>query len=174
MKIKKTIIFLFALLFASILHAKNTLTTVPFVDLARYTGKWYQLALIPNQFQKDCISKNTATYTRLPDGTIQVRNACERVDGPYQIEGLARIEDPKTQSKLGVSFFSILGIRPIWAPYWIIGLDTEYQWVIVGEPDRKFGWVLSRTPTLDEKTWALIEKIMLEKGYSPKQFVKTP
>ena len=76
--------------------------------------------------------------------------------------------DNKTNAKLEVSFVSFLGWRPFWGDYWIIGLDEDYQWAIVGTPNRKYGWVLSRTPQLSKETMEEIFQILKEQGYDPK------
>nr|MBP9120943.1 lipocalin family protein [Ignavibacterium sp.] len=78
--------------------------------------------------------------------------------------------DKKSNAKLEVSFVSFLGWRPFWGDYWIIGLDENYQWAIVGTPNRKYGWVLSRTPNLDNTTLDKIFGIIKDQGYDPKKF----
>ena len=108
-------------------------------------------AKIPNSFQDQCVKGTTAKYILTEEGEIRVINSCIDEDGEVdEADGLARIVDKKSNAKLEVSFFSIFGWRPIWGDYWVIGLDENYQWAIVGTPSRKYGWVLSRTPTLDE------------------------
>ena len=121
------------------------LKTVSQVDLNKYVGLWYEIAKIPNKFQEQCAYGTTAEYKLEEDGNIQVINKCYTKDNEADIaEGLAKVVDKKSNSKLEVSFFSILGIRPFWGDYWIIGLDDNYQWAIVGSPNRKYGWVLRR------------------------------
>jgi apolipoprotein D and lipocalin family protein len=152
-----------------------TVTTVDFVDLSRYAGLWYEVAKIPNRFQKKCVGNTTAEYTRREDGRIQVVNRCLKSNGDFdEAEGLARIEDPLTNAKLKVSFVSFLGWRPFWGDYWVIGLDEDYRWSIVGTPDRKYGWVLARTPELDEETMAEIFTILEGNGYQRSDFELDP
>ena len=83
---------------------------------------------------------------------------------------MAKVVDKKTNSKLEVSFVSFLGIRPFWGDYWIIGLDENYQWAIVGTPSRKYGWVLSRTPSLPDETMQKIFDILKSQNYDPESF----
>ena len=105
------------------------------------------------------------------DGDIVVINSCYEEDGNLDVaEGLAKVVDKKTNSKLEVSFVSFLGIRPFWGDYWIIGLDENYQWAVVGTPGRKYGWVLSRTPTLPDETMQEIYKILKSQNYDPATF----
>jgi len=153
----------------------QAVTTVDHVDLARYVGLWYEIAKIPNRFQDQCARGTTAEYALREDGRITVVNRCVKQDGKTdKAAGVARIVDPVTQAKLEVSFVSFLGWRPFWGDYWVIGLDEEYRWAVVGTPDRKYGWVLARTPTLDAQTRATIDSILVANGYRPEAFAPSP
>ena len=148
-----------------------TLTTVEQVDLNKYVGLWYEVAKIPNSFQDHCAYGTTAEYKLQKDGSIQVINKCYDENGETDIaDGVANILDKKTNAKLEVSFVSFLGIRPFWGDYWIIGLDENYLWAIVGTPGRKYGWVLSRTPSLPDETMQMIFSILKEQNYNPDSF----
>ncbi len=165
--------FLSMILILSLNHfaQQNQPSTVNSVDINKYTGLWYEIAKIPNRFQKQCISGTTAQYTLREDGQIDVVNSCIEADGSIdRAEGLARIVDDNSNAKLEVSFFSILGWRPVWGDYWIIGLDENYQWVVVGTPNRKYGWILSRTPQLDIKKMEELFQILKDQGYDPGDF----
>ena len=109
------------------------LEVVDHVDLERYLGTWYEIATIPQRFQKGCVAV-TATYSLKPDGKIQVINRCrkETLDGKVKdIEGKAWVVDKTTNAKLKVQFF-----WPFSGAYWIIELDADYQWAVVGHPNR--------------------------------------
>lgn len=147
------------------------LTTVQKVDINKYIGLWYEVAKIPNKFQDQCAYGTTAEYKLKEDGNIIVTNSCYDIDGKLDIaEGLAKVVDKNSNAKLEVSFFSILGIRPFWGDYWIIGLDEDYQWAIVGTPSRKYGWVLSRTPSLSDETMGKIFDVLRSQNYDPETF----
>lgn len=153
---------------------QKNVTTVDEVDLAKYTGLWYEIARIPNSFQEDCVSGTTAKYSLNDDGEIKVLNSCMEADGSLNTaEGVARVVDKKIKAKLQVSFVSLFGWQLFWGDYWIIGLDENYKWAIVGHPKRKYGWILSRTPKLDEATMTTINKILFDNGYEPQKFVKS-
>jgi len=148
-----------------------TLVTVKQVDLKKYVGLWYEIAKIPNSFQDQCAYGTKAEYKIDEDGDIVVTNSCFDDEGKRDVaEGLAKVVDKKTNAKLEVSFVSFLGIRPFWGDYWIIGLDENYQWVIVGTPSRKYGWVLSRTPSLPDSTMQTIFEILKSQHYNPADF----
>lgn len=147
-------------------RAEEPLTTVPHVDLQRYVGRWHEVAKIPNRFQKQCARGTTAEYTLREDGRITVLNSCVQADGrPDQAEGLARVVDTATGAKLQVSFVSFLGWRPFWGDYWVIGLDPDYRWAVVGTPNRKYGWVLARTPQLDAAAMEQVHAVLEANGY---------
>ncbi len=148
--------------------------TVDHVDLKKYSGLWYEIARIPNKFQKQCVKGTTAKYTIDEDGDIKVVNSCIDEEGEVDdAEGVAKVVDKKTNAKLEVSFVSFLGIRPFWGDYWIIGLDENYKWAVVGTPNRKYGWILSRTKKLDEDTINEINNILKDNGYNTDDFIES-
>lgn len=123
------------------------LTTVAFVDLEKYQGRWYEIARFPNRFEKNCEGV-TADYARREDGLISVVNTCRKgaPDGEIKTaNGRARVANQETNAKLEVSFFG-----PFWGDYWIIDLDEDYSLSLVGEPSGRYLWILSRTPKVEE------------------------
>ncbi len=169
-----TLIFLSMLLTSKIFSQANTVKTVDHVDLKKYAGLWYEIARIPNKFQDQCVKGTTAKYTLDDDGEIKVINSCIDEDGEVDdAEGVAKVVDKKSNAKLEVSFVSFLGIRPFWGDYWIIGLDENYKWAVVGTPNRKYGWILSRTKKLDDNTIQIINEILKNNGYNPEDFLES-
>ena len=151
---------------------KNTeLVTVNSVDLNKYIGTWYEIAKIPNSFQKKCARNTTATYILRSDGNIDVINKCIEADGSVdEATGIAKVTDKKSNSKLEVSFVRIFGISLFWGDYWIIGLDKDYRYAVVGTPSRKYGLILSRTPILAKNDLDEIYKILSQQGYNINDF----
>lgn len=145
--------------------------TVDYVDLKKYAGLWYEIAKIPNSFQKDCAGGTTAQYSLIEDGKIKVVNTCIDENGEKDVaEGVAKVVDKKSNSKIEVSFFSILGIRPFWGDYWIIGLDSGYQYAVIGHPERKYGWILSRKPEMSDTQINEVYRILKANGYNKERF----
>ena len=137
------------------------LESVPKVDLSRYTGLWFEIARYPNRFERKCGSNATATYTLRPDGKISVVNACTTREGKLtQANGWAKVVDQMTGSKLKVTFF-----WPFFGDYWIIDLSPNYEYAVIGEPSRKYLWILSRTAKMDDKLYAEITGRLAAKGY---------
>lgn len=143
---------------------------VPSVDLNRYAGKWFEIARLPNRFQRACASDTTATYTLRPDGKISVVNQCRQPDGTLKsAKGTARVASAKEpNTKLKVTFF-----WPFYGNYWIIDLDPEYRWAVVGEPGRGYLWVLSREPMIEEATLAGILERAKQQGYELGPLLRT-
>ena len=145
------------------------LRTVDTLDISRYSGTWYEIARYSNRFQRDCHSDTTAVYTLRKDGKVQVVNSCRQKDGKTKTaRGTAKIADKTTNAKLRVTFF-----WPFYGDYWVIGLDSDYRYAIVGEPKRKYLWILSRTPEMDEATYHAIVEQIREAGYDPDKLIKT-
>lgn len=145
------------------------LPTVQSVDLNRYYGTWYEIAMLPNRFQSICVSDTQADYQ--PDGDkVSVVNQCRTADGRVeQADGVARVVEGSQGAKLRVSFF-----RPFYGDYWILDLDPDYRWVLVGEPGRNYAWVLAREKTLDAAT---LERLLARAealGFNRQAFVRTP
>lgn len=148
--------------------------TVEWVDLERYAGLWYEIARLPNRFQRRCDAHVTAHYALRKDGRIAVTNRCRREDGSTdEAAGVARVRDPVTNARLQVSFVSVFGYRLFWGDYWIIGLDDRYQYAIVGHPTRKYGWILSRTPELPGQQLDELFTQLRQQGYDPEEFEMT-
>jgi len=170
MKLLGIIAVVFAASAASALAAAKPLEVVPSVDLQRYLGTWYEIATIPHFFQKDCVAV-TAEYSLRTDGDIAVVNQCRKktLDGPVKTaKGKAWVVDKTTNAKLKVRFF-----WPFSGDYWIIELDPDYQWAVVGAPDRDYLWILCRTPRLDEILYADLLARATAKGFDVSRLKKT-
>ena len=143
-------------------NATPELQVVTYVDIERYLGKWYEIALYPNWFEKGCF-RSTAFYEKMKNGQIKVTNQC-RMHGPdgelNEAIGKATIADSKTNAKLKVQFF-----WPFKGDYWIIDLDSDYRYAIVSEPDRQYLWILSRSPIMDVQTLEILKTKIYNKGF---------
>jgi apolipoprotein D and lipocalin family protein len=174
----KTLYMMLSLLITSPLFAQNSpLPVVDEVDLERYAGTWYEIARLPNRFQNRCVSDVTATYTILDNDQIKVVNRCGKADGSFiEAEGRARRADKnEPNSKLKVRFAPrILSFLPfVWGDYWIIELDPDYRYAVIGEPGRKYLWVLAREPEMEN---AMLEEILHrtgEQGYNVTEVTRT-
>lgn len=146
------------------------LQVVPYVDLKKYIGTWYEIARYPNSFQEGCVGSK-ATYTLLEDGKIEVVNECKR--GSFEgkvsfVRGKAWVVDSKTNAKLKVSFF-----WPFSGHYWIIDLGKDYEYAVVGHPKRKYLWILSRSPEMNEEVYNSIIEKLKSQYYDARKLIKT-
>jgi apolipoprotein D and lipocalin family protein len=139
----------------------SPLESVAKVDLNRYLGRWYEIAKYPNRFERKCESNVTATYAVRSDGKISVVNRCATQECKVtESSGWAKVVDQKTNSKLKVTFF-----WPFFGDYWIIDLGANYEYAVIGEPSRKYLWILSRAPKMDDAVYAGIANRLKDKGY---------
>ena len=150
--------------------------TVPFVDLDRYAGNWFEIARFPNRFQRQCIGDVSASYSRRADGRVDVINRCRTADGRTEARGVARIVDEQTFATLKVRFAPAwLSFLPaVWGDYWIIGLAPDYSWAVVGDPGREYLWILARVPHLDAESTALARTAARANGFDVERLVPTP
>lgn len=149
---------------------KPELKTVPFVDVKRYAGKWYEIASFPQTFQKGCHC-TTAEYTMTDDGYLIVENRCNRgsINGKQSyIKGKAFVQKNTGNAKLKVQFFF-----PIRGKYWIIDLADDYSYAVVSHPNRKYLWILSRTPKMYETVYSGIITRLKENGFDLTKLEKT-
>ncbi|HEY0504182.1 MAG TPA: lipocalin family protein [Lysobacter sp.] len=140
---------------------------VPELDLARYGGQWHEIAHLPMSFQRHCVGDITATYTANADGTIAVRNACRTAEGATEVsDGIARTVEG-TPGALEVRFAPewLSWLPWVWADYWVIDLDPDYRWAVVGGPDREHLWILSRTPEMNRALFQRLKARAAARGY---------
>jgi lipocalin/uncharacterized protein YbjT (DUF2867 family) len=150
--------------------------TVPFVDLDRYAGDWFEIARFPNRFQRQCVGDVRATYGRRPDGRVDVVNRCRTAEGESEARGVARIVDERTFAKLKVRFAPawLSWLPMVWGDYWIIGLAPDYSWAVVGAPGRDYLWILARAPHLDDASTAAAQAAARDNGFDVTRLVPTP
>lgn len=142
--------------------------TVPSVDLDRYAGQWFEIGRYPNRFQESCASEVTAAYERRSDGRIRVVNRCRRADGSLNgVEGVARVVEGSSNSRLKVRFAPawLSALPMVWGDYWVLGLGDDYQWAVVGSPDRKYLWILGRAPELAAPDRLAVESVIAANGF---------
>jgi apolipoprotein D and lipocalin family protein len=142
------------------------------VDLPRFMGDWYVIANIPYFAEKGCFD-SVESYALRADGNIDNWFSCRKgsFDAPLErkANALAIVKDKTTNAEWRVRFFKIVSIK-----YVILDLDPDYRWVAVGHPSRRYGWIFSRSRTLDEPTYAGVLRRLGEKGYDTTKFQKVP
>ena len=156
---------------------KTPLSVVPSVDLTRYSGRWYEIARLPNRFEEKCAADVTAEYTMLGSERLKVVNRCRKKDGRVsKAEGVAKLADKGgANSRLKVRFApGFLSFLPVvWGDYQVIELAPDYSHALVGEPGRKYLWILSRTPRMDEETYRRLTERAASEGFDVTKLVRT-
>lgn len=139
--------------------SQSPLATRP-IDEARYLGRWYEQARLPNSFERDC-ARAQAEYAVRADGLISVVNTCETSDGRTRVAtGRARPIGEVGEGKLEVSFFG-----PFWADYWVLDRAEDYSWSIVGEGEGRYLWLLTREERLSPAQRQALEARIAALGY---------
>ena len=145
--------------------------TAESVELQSYLGLWYEIARFPNSFEEDCHAV-TAEYGLRPDGMIAVTNTCreDSIDGEVEVaNGRAKIVEGSGGAKLRVSFFG-----PFFSDYWVLDRAEDYGWSLVGEPEGRYLWILSRTPQIDDALLQDLLQRLRDMGYNTDALYFTP
>jgi apolipoprotein D and lipocalin family protein len=145
------------------------------LDLQRYAGQWHEIAHLPMFFQRQCVDQITATYTANPDGSIGVHNACRAKSGKIDTsDGVARrVSGQPGALKVRFAPRMLAWLPWVWADYWVIELDPDYRWAVVGTPSRKYLWVLSRALSMDAQLFRQIRERVGKRGYAVNKLVMT-
>ncbi len=166
---KKTLIILIAIMLSLTARSQKVPSVVVNVDLNRYTGTWFEIARLPNFFERKlkCV---TATYTLRDDGKITVLNAGNYITDPQKStssKGVAWVPDKNSPAKLKVQFF-----WPFSGDYWIMHLEKDYRYVLIGDPSFKYLWILCREKKMDQAIYDMLLQKAVENGYDVKSIIK--
>lgn len=172
---KRSLLALLLLAGCSTAPGPQTPQTVASVDLARYSGRWHEVARFPQRFQDSSslrCEEVTATYFPAAAGRISVLNECvnglDPARGIQTARGEAYPVEGSNNARLRVSFF-----WPIYADYWVLGLDPDYQWAVVGTPNRNYLWILSRSPQLPPPQMEQALAIARAQGFDTSRLIQT-
>ncbi len=151
---------------------KQPLRPAPHVDLSRYMGDWRVIANIPYFAEKNCFD-SIESYALRQDGDIDNWFSCRKksFEAPMKrvASALAVVDDKTSNALWHVRFFKIVSIK-----YVILDVDPNYQWAVVGHPSRNYGWVLARSPHLDDGTYQRALEVLGSQGYDVSRFEKVP
>ena len=158
----------------SVRAAEPTLHTVSSVDLDRYSGQWFAVAVLRNSFQRFCIDQTRAEYER-EGNIVRVKNECHSwlFGVNWSLSGRARAVDA-SKSKLQVKFRGKEFEENEPANYWILGLGENYEWVLVGVPERNQGWLMVRDPKQSDAAFLNAEPLLKRNGYDACDFKLEP
>lgn len=137
--------------------------TVASLDLKSIMGTWYEIARFDHRFERG-MEQVTATYTLLPDGNVEVKNKGMRGGEEHISMGHAKPTDEP--GRLRVSFF-----WKFYSDYNILAIAPDGSWMIIGSSSPKYLWILSRTPTLPEKTLEYVVSLAAQRGYNVSKLI---
>ncbi|KAK7411604.1 hypothetical protein VNO78_03039 [Psophocarpus tetragonolobus] len=168
---------LYLLALKALSMANKEMEVVKGLDLQRYMGRWYEIASFPSRNQPKDGVNTRATYTLKSDGTVNVLNETWSGGKRGYIEGTAYKAQPSSdEAKFKVKFYvpPFLPIIPIVGDYWVLFIDDEYQYALIGQPSRNYLWILSRTPHLDDALYNQLLQRAIDEGYDVSKLRKTP
>jgi apolipoprotein D and lipocalin family protein len=149
--------------------ASRGVEAVPWLDLERFLGRWHGLAWLPLPFQRRCIGELTLEYATRDDGLVAVHSACRAGDGrTSEVHGVLRQREPlREPARLQLRFAPawLDRLRFVWNEHWVIGLDQDYRWAVIGEPRRRYLWILAREPRMDYHLFEELKAIARRMGY---------
>jgi len=163
-----TLLLLFLSLICACSHVKNPPPTADHVNLKRYAGRWYEIASFANRFQKGC-QCTLADYQLQNNDTVMVTNRCIKNGQWSQAKGKAWPIQGTDNSKLKVQFF-----WPFTGNYWIIHVDPHYRYAVVGDPYKRYLWILARKPRISSQAYKRLLNIARKAGYDVETLQQTP
>jgi apolipoprotein D and lipocalin family protein len=138
------------------------------VDLVKYSGKWYEIARLPNWFERNCASDVTAEYELLEGNQIRVKNSCKKTNGKVEVAlGTATTAtDPEVTLRVTFAPKAVRFLPFVWANYTVVSLDENYKHVLIGEPSRKYLWILSRETPMPRETYNKLLDVAKNEGFN--------
>ena len=165
-KIQIRLLFIFISIVSISCNRQMILQTVDKLDLNKYQGKWYEIARLPNNFEKG-LTAVTATYSLNSNGKVNVLNQGIKSDNKLKsINGTAWVPDKNYPGRLKVRFF-----WPFSGKYYVIKIDNNYRYALVGSPSRKFLWVLSKDIEMPDDVYDEYLELAKEVGFDVENLV---
>ena len=156
--------------------AESQVKSISEFEVSRYMGTWYEIAKLPNWFQRKCVQGTQAQYKILGSTQIEVNNKCiTSSGGEIQATGLARPNGSGRPAQLEVRFAPewTAWLPMVWGAYWVLDLDADYQLAAVGDPSRSYLWILSRTPVVSAERYDAVLKRLKLMGFDITKLEKT-
>jgi len=165
-----------AALLPMVCAAESQVKSISEFEVSRYMGTWYEIAKLPNWFQRKCVQGTQARYKILGPTQIEVNNKCTTSSGEeIQATGLARPNGSGRPAQLEVRFAPewTAWLPMVWGAYWVLDLDADYQLAAVGDPSRSYLWILSRTPVVSAERYDAVLKRLKLMGFDITKLEKT-
>ena len=163
----KTLLILF-LIFVSFLKGADTMKTVEFVDLEKFMGKWFVIALVPNMIEKGA-TNSSDTYALNNDGTIDITYDAIKDGKERQIKQKGTVIDKSSNAEWTIQ------MRKPFVPFMkfrfkIVYVDETYEYMAVGYPKNTMGWIMGRSSQISSEDYDKIMSSLIDLGYTKDQF----
>ncbi len=136
-------------------------TTVERVDLVRLAGPWYEIASTEPWWETGCVCSRV--YFLVHGQEVVLQRTC-RDGGPEgalrRFTGRGRALEGSNGAQLALSFW-----WPWESGHWVLALDPDYRWVVLGTARQDQLWVLSRERTLDPADYLRALATARDKGW---------
>lgn len=141
--------------------AAQSVSPVAKVDLDQFIVPWFEQARLKNKREKPCLTDNVVLYS-LGDkkNSFQVVTSCLIKNANWQSWNQAGKLDPGGSGRLKLTW-----IWPFTHPYWVIAAGPDMQWMLVGTPNHKSLWLLSRERTASPEVVGEMRSRAAAQGY---------
>jgi apolipoprotein D and lipocalin family protein len=165
---------LIAVAILSSLSAQNEmkeLNTVDYVNIEKFMGKWYVVKVIPTFAEKNAV--NAIEYYELNEkGNIDItfthyKKSPNGKFKEYHPRGF--IFDKQTNAEWRVQFF-----WPFKFKYLVIDLADDYSYTVIGVPNRKYLWIMTRDSEISSEDYAKIKENLVKQGYDVNKIIDVP
>jgi apolipoprotein D and lipocalin family protein len=173
---RSLVVVLWAALLPLASFAQQPVKSIAELDISRYTGTWYEIAKLPNWFQRKCTQGTQAQYKILGPQKIEVTNKCTTATGEeIKAVGVARPNSSGQVAHLEVRFAPdwTAWLPLVWGAYWVLDLDPDYQLAAVGDPTRSYLWILSRSPVISATQYENLLQRLKVMGFDITKLEKT-
>jgi apolipoprotein D and lipocalin family protein len=170
------VVVLWAALLPLVSFAEQPVKSIAELDISRYMGTWYEIAKLPNWFQRKCVQGTQAQYKILGPQRIEVTNKCTTATGEeIKAVGVARPNSSGQVAQLEVRFAPdwTAWLPLVWGAYWVLDLDPDYQLAAVGDPTRSYLWILSRSPVVSATQYENLLQRLKVMGFDITKLEKT-
>ncbi len=163
----KTLLILF-LIFVSFLKGADTMKTVEFVDLEKFMGKWFVIALVPNMIEKGA-TNSSDTYALNNDGTIDITYDAIKDGKERQIKQKGTVIDKSSNAEWTIQMRKPF-VPFMKFPFKIVYVDENYEYMAVGYPKNTMGWIMGRSSQISSEDYDKIMSSLIDLGYTKDQF----
>jgi apolipoprotein D and lipocalin family protein len=163
----KTLLLLF-IIFASFIKGADTMKTVESVDLERFMGKWFVIALVPNMIEKGA-TNSSDTYVLNKDGTIDITYDAIKDGKQRQIKQKGTVVNKTSNAEWTIQMRKPF-VPFMKFPFKIVYVDKNYEFMAVGYPKNSMGWIMGRSTKVSDEDYKKIMGALVELGYTEEQF----